>query len=249
MTAAAIRGIDVSSAQGDFDWTRAKEEMGLRFAIIKCTQGNDPWGEASRSAFQRRVYEALHAGIAVGAYHFAYPLPEDGVNKRRSAKEQAAAFFQASNSLGMGPSELPPSIDFEWPAYEDWGRWKVSAPQMLDWILECLAETERLFARTPMLYTYPYFWGKVGGALRDDFARYPLWMADYNWTSEAPGKVLTPWSKATIVQTSGGGGTLPNNARVDENIFVGDESAWNAFIGAGVDVTDGGRDKPIFKAP
>lgn len=225
--AASIRGVDVSSVQGDVDWARAKDEMGLRFAIVKCTQGNDPWGERSRQTYRRNVYGALTAGLAVGAYHFAYPLPEDGRNLRRSPREQASAFFQASNSLGHGPGELPPTVDFEWPAYEDWGRWRVTAPQMVQWVLDCLGEVERAFERMPMLYTYPYYFGKVGGALYSQFAKYPLWLADYDYKA---GATLTPWVAPTIVQVSGGGEKLPNGVRVDGNVFNGDEAAWVALL-------------------
>lgn len=228
-TAAAIRGIDVSQVQGDFDWAVAKERLGLTFAIVKCTQGNDSWGERSRQWYQRAVYSGLSAGLVMGAYHFAYPLPDDGNPKHggRSPKDQAAAFFRNSGGLGAKAGELPPAVDFEWPAYEDWGRWGVGASQMVGWCLEMLAETESLFGRTPFLYTYPWFWGKVGGALRDEFSRYRLWMADYDYEA---GKTLTPWRQPDLVQASGGGETLPTGARVDGDVFVGDETAWGQLL-------------------
>ena len=228
-TSAAIRGIDVSQVQGDFDWGEAKEKLGLRFAIVKCTQGNDPWGERSRSWYQRAVYSGLSAGLVMGAYHFAYPLPDDGNPKHvgRDPRSQAESFFRSSGGLGSHPGELPPSVDFEWPAYEDWGRWGVNPQQMAQWALDMLSATEALFGRTPFLYTYPWFWGKVGGALRDDFARYRLWMADYDYEE---GKTLTPWAAPTLVQVSGGGETLPTGARVDGDVFVGDETAWGRLL-------------------
>src|SRR5579864_9557685 len=99
-----LRGLDVSAAQGRVDWG-CVAGMGCRFAIIKCKQGND--GIDPR--FAENVAGAKAAGLLVGAYHFAYPLP------KLDPRAQARAFFEAS-SLGNRAGELPPALDLEWPA-------------------------------------------------------------------------------------------------------------------------------------
>lgn len=69
----ALRGIDVSSYQGRIDW-RAVREDGIRFAMIKATQGRSLTNDAQRnftdSRFADNVCGASAAGIVCGAYHY-----------------------------------------------------------------------------------------------------------------------------------------------------------------------------------
>lgn len=220
-----IRGIDVSAVQGVVDWP-AVAASGVRFVVVKCAQGN----EAGRDAtYERNVAGARAAGLAVGCYLFGYPLPPG--KPGRVPAEQAKIHFAKCDGVGTRDGELPPALDIEWPAPEDWARWQCNAAQIRDWGLAYLDAAKALWGRTPLVYTYPYFWSHVSAAGGlEQYAEYPLWLADY---SHMPPHVPAPWVGATLQQTSGGGGKLPSGAPVDENVFSGNEQAWQAFLRVG----------------
>src|SRR5690606_12230802 len=111
---AMILGVDVYSGYGQIDWHRAAE-AGVRFAIIKCVQGND----SVDSAYARNVAGAKQAGVLVGAYLFAYPLPGgEGKPAGRSPREQAERLAREVERAGVD-LDLPPALDLEWPARWD----------------------------------------------------------------------------------------------------------------------------------
>lgn len=60
-----IVGIDVSSHNGDIDFTKVRED-GIEFVIIKATEG----GTFKDKRFVDNVRKAREAGLKVGAYHF-----------------------------------------------------------------------------------------------------------------------------------------------------------------------------------
>lgn len=215
-----ILGIDVWNGYGRIDWHRAAA-AGVRFAIVKCTEGN----EGRDSRFVENVAGAKAAGIACGAYLFGFPLPERDDKPGRSPVEQARRFYTDSRALGTRRGELPPVLDIEWPARWDkrevdahgrmidqWDRWEVTPASIVEWSLRCLDELERLFDRTPIVYTYPHFWQSLGEHGRDPaFASYPLWIANYthpkDWMPPASARpiVPAPWTDWTIWQFSADG--------------------------------------------
>lgn len=60
-----VRGIDISSHNGDIDFQRVKD-AGFDFAIIKATEGTD----FKDAMFVDNLRKARQAGLKVGAYHF-----------------------------------------------------------------------------------------------------------------------------------------------------------------------------------
>ena len=232
-----ILGVDVHAGYQMIDWERVAK-AGVRFAIVKCTLGNEPAGDDR--LFARNVAGAKAAGILVGAYHFAFPLPSGSLLPRgRSPKEQAERFFTVSKGLGANVGELPPALDFEWPARWDktkfvdannngvldageklvdqWARWGISAASISEWGLECLEHLKRLWGRVPMIYEYPHFREMLGeygkGAV---WTRYPLWIATYPESARAttlppPGAkpiLNAPWSDWAIWQFSADGSPM-----------------------------------------
>lgn len=223
-----IRGVDVSSVQGFVPWDRVAG-AGVRFAYLKCSQGNEA---GSDPTFARNVAAAPDAGLVVGAYHFGYALPDNGTPGRVPVQQAQIAFTKA-NGLGARPGELPPCLDLEWPEPEAWVKWGCSAHEIADWGLEWLAEAERLWGVTPAVYIYPYFAASIGRELAADYVRYPLWIADYAHfaghvpTDGAAPVVPSPWRDWTVWQHDGTGGlALPNGVDADFNVFHGDEAAF-----------------------
>lgn len=60
-----VRGVDVSSYQGEIDW-ETLENQDIDFAFIKATEGSGYEDEY----FQQNFQNASETGIRIGAYHF-----------------------------------------------------------------------------------------------------------------------------------------------------------------------------------
>jgi GH25 family lysozyme M1 (1,4-beta-N-acetylmuramidase) len=221
-----LRGVDVSVLQGDIDWKAVVAE-GLRFAIIKCAEGNKPAADAK---FHANRDGAKAAGIVVGAYNFAYPLPHI------APSDAAKQHYDLCEGLGSDPGDLPPALDLEWPEPGDWQKWNCNADQIRGWALGYLDAATSLWGCTPTLYTYPNFWMRIGGPAESEFATYALWIASYQHPLEWPNDTMKPLSfgpwggKWAIWQSSGGSFyKLPNGAPCDTDLFNGDEAALQAF--------------------
>lgn len=239
-----IRGIDVSSVQGAvIDWV-AVARSGVRFAMLRCGNGN----QKPDDAFAISLAKARAAGLVVGCYHVGFPLPEDPAHPGRSAVDQARAHFAASRGLGSRDGEPPPALDLEWPVpgTPDWDHYGCTKAQVRAWALAYLAESARLHGRAPLVYDgFPLYWEGIGGPSEPEFARYPLWWVDYREGTSPP----APWSTWAIHQIDGGGGHLPSGAPVDEDVFNGDEAAFARFLRVSPDVTDGGANRPVPALP
>lgn len=232
-----ILGVDVSIVQGVVDWSKLFD-AGVRFAWLKCSEGNKR-GRDSR--FALNVRDAKAAGVYVGAYHFCYPLPSGAnVDAGRDPVSQARRAFAEADQLGRLPGELPPACDIEWPAVNEWTRWGVTAASIADWTLAYLEEAARLWDRTPVLYTYPAFWKALGEAGKADaFARFPLWIAHYKHLGpglppEADRPIVpAPWDDWTVWQFSGDkGARLPGCAvDIDRNVWRGDLDGLRRLAG------------------
>jgi lysozyme len=248
-----LRGLDVSSAQGVVNWP-SLAKIGLRFAFIKCSEGNrgnDPIFDTPgylvdhrRAAgtsgqdtqFQINVDGATSAGIAAGPYHFAYPLPPQVGNPIRDPRAQAKFAFDLAAGLGSIAGDLPPALDLEWPPPQDWPKWGCTAPQIRDWGLQWLDEATGLWGCKPIIYTYPDFWMHLGGGSEPAFAQYGLWSASYppgaaRWPKDGEKPtILKPWADWTFWQWTGGGADLPNGVHADYDVFSGGEVELTALL-------------------
>lgn len=177
-----IPGTDVFAGYGLIDWNLAAQS-GIRFAWIKCYEGNS----GKDPSYEKNIQRARDAGIHAAPYFFAYPLPHGpGKPAKRSPMEQAELFFKAFGSRLVEPGELCPAVDLEWPPPQEWAKWGCTAPQISEWCREVCEAMTVLFARLPIIYTYPWWWRAVSdGADVSWAARYPLWMANY--THPGPG--------------------------------------------------------------
>ncbi len=101
-----VRGVDVSSYQGEIDWEVLSRQQ-IAFAFIKATEGS-----AFVDAHFAKNYEnALQTGLRAGAYHF-FSFDSPG-------ETQAEHFMsQAPKTEGA----LPPVVDFEFYAGKEQNR-------------------------------------------------------------------------------------------------------------------------------
>ncbi len=224
------QGVDSSKWQhphgAAVDW-RAAANSGKSFAFIKATEGTAP----ENDFYQADVKAARAAGMVIGSYHKGRPSMD--------AAAQARAFATRLQSAG-GP-QLPPVLDIE----IDEGR---SPAQIVAWTQTFLEETKRLTGRTPIVYTYRWFWiTKTGNSTA--FTDYPLWLAEYN-KPEPTFPLVGGWREWTFWQRAGNDGSSPGfSSAVDLNVFAGsreDLKAWVGPVSPGKDTTP--TPKPVTPA-
>lgn len=109
MIDSTLRGIDVSAYQGSIDW-RAAAADGIRFAMIKATQGrsvsNPDLRDFTDSRFAENVRGAHAAGLMCGAYHY---LTAQNVSE---AEHEAQVFLSAVTPFS-GQLSLGAALDVE----------------------------------------------------------------------------------------------------------------------------------------
>ncbi len=150
----AVRGVDVSSYQGEIDWDTVAREPGMRFAFVKATEGRsweDPYFDLNWKLLKR-------ARLARGAYHFYRP--------NRDAAQQANFY---ANVVTLEPGDLPPVLDVE---KTDGRSPEVIRAGVATW----LRLVGRRYGVRPILYTNHDFYVKY---FAGHFDEYPLWLAHY----------------------------------------------------------------------
>lgn len=68
----ALKGIDVSYANGVIDWKKVKESGQVDFAIIRSGYGKEYYDIQTDSQYRRNLKEAKAVGIPIGVYHYSY---------------------------------------------------------------------------------------------------------------------------------------------------------------------------------
>ena len=203
----APKGIDVAAHQHPggtpIDWSKVRTD-GQSFAFVKATEGGD-WVNPH---YVEDIQAANAAGLKTGAYHYARPAGD--------AKTQAANF---AAQIALAPDQtLPPALDIEVAEGK-------SATQLEQWIEEFTSELKRLTGRTPMIYTYKYFWmGQMNNSQK--FSDMPLWLAAYQ--DQAP-EAVGGWNELSFWQRSGSGKVAGIPTDVDMNLFNGSKQQLQSF--------------------
>ncbi|MDV7999690.1 glycoside hydrolase family 25 protein [Rhodococcus sp. IEGM 1408] len=205
------QGVDSSSWQhphgAPVSW-QAAADSGQTFAFIKATEGSGP----ANRYYEADVHEARAAGMAVGSYHKARPAMDPAM--------QAHTFADRLQSVG-GP-QLPPVLDIE----TDEGR---SPEELIGWTRVFLDTLRHRTGRTPIVYTYRYFWiDRMGNT--PQFAEYPLWLAEYG-VSEPTLPVIGGWSEWLLWQRADNGAVPGFSDAVDLNVFAGTRENLGAWLG------------------
>jgi GH25 family lysozyme M1 (1,4-beta-N-acetylmuramidase) len=209
---ADVSGPDVSGWQhpsgANVDWS-AVRAAGHDFTFVKATEG----GTFTNAYFRSDWAAVAAAGLYRGAYHFARPTTAAG-----SAATQARFFASVIGDQSQSMT-LPPTLDIE----ESGG---LSPTQLVSWTRTFLTTLQSLTGRTPIIYTYPYFWRTaMGGSTA--FTSYPLWIASYS-TAAPP---TLGWPTWTFWQYSATGTVsgIPGAGAIDVNRFNGDMSRLAAL--------------------
>lgn len=200
---ADVEGIDVSSYQhpsgASIGWSKLPAQ-GVKWGVIKADEGTS----YKNPYFARDYAAASSANMIRGAYHFAHPDPDRG-----DATAEARHFVSMVGTF-RSANTLPPVLDIETSN-------GLSPSALISWTNEFLTETKRLTGRTPIIYTYGYFWQHAMGNSRA-FTSYPLWLASYSSVKPA---VVGGWSRYIMWQYTSSGRLSGISGRVDRNKFFG----------------------------
>ena len=163
-----VIGIDVSKHNGDISWESIKDD-GISFAFIKATEGyaDSSWPESSAfdSMFIKNMNNAISNGILVGAYHFAHPEYNHGIE---GAKAEAKYFVSKIKDYYLKYPLLPPVIDIE-TSYGD-------KSSLTTWVLTLAREIEKEIGIKPILYMSESY---SDSKLDINKLPYKLWIAKY----------------------------------------------------------------------
>ena len=198
--AGSVKGMDVSSHQGNVNWSAAWNN-GARFAYVKATEGTsylNPY-------FAQQYNGSYNVGMIRGAYHFARPNVSSGVT-------QADYFVAHGGGWSRDGKTLPGALDIEWNPYSGGTCYGKSQTAMVSWIRAFSNEYHARTSRWPVIYTATSWWSQCTGNLGDFTSTNPLWVARY---ASAPGTLPFAWGYYTFWQNA------------DSGIFPGDQDVFN----------------------
>ena len=201
-----VRGIDVSTYQGEIDWTILSAQ-GISFAFIKATEGSslvDPH-------FFFNFEAARKCDIAVGAYHFfSYDSP---------AETQADNFI---NAVVPFDGMLPPVIDLEF-----YGKYE-SSPPSRDYVNEqlniMLSRLEEYYSLKPIIYATEKSYDLY---LSEAYEEYDIWIRDvYSSPKLSDGRKWIFWQFTNRARLDGYSG---REKYIDMNVFNGSTEDFEAY--------------------
>ena len=160
----ALKGIDVSWAQGDtVDWAKVKKS-GIDFAMIRSSRGriSDEYPMTSDTYFHRNMKGAMQNNIPVGVYHYCY------AETVQEARDEAK--FVLSLIRGYDVS-YPVVFDIEDQWYIKNGYSKQTLTSMTEAFCEEIANAGYI----PVVYSYASFLNSYLDM--SALSKYPVWVA------------------------------------------------------------------------
>lgn len=194
-----IKGVDVYRDDGVQDWNEVRAD-GNFFAYMQATQGLRPVD----TKYGVWKDQAAKAGVIPGPYHF--------IRFDHDLNRQMKLFTDRVKEVGLDKEDLPPCLDFEY--YPETRKKLKTDPDIAKFCLEWI---EDKLVRLPTIYLSSSLPGEIG--MPEYFAKYPLWVANYNKTFVTP----KPWARWDFWQYSDKGKVrgIHNPDGTDVNYFNG----------------------------
>jgi lysozyme len=193
-----VRGVDVSSYQGEIDWP-VLAGQGIDFAWIKSTEGSgsvDP-------AFARNWEAARGTDLVVGAYHFlSFESPGE---------------TQADNVIATVPRErgtLGVAVDVE--PYGEYVEHPPSRARVRAILDPLLVRLEEHYGRPPVLYVTSSVYRD---AIRGAYAENPIWISSIVLPPDLRDRDWTMWQHSHTGRLEGYDGVEPS---IDLDVLDGD---------------------------
>ncbi len=203
----SVRGVDVSSYQGEIDWQVLSCEADIYFAFIKATEGSsyvDP-------RFEYNYTEAQKTELRVGAYHF-FSFDSAG-------ETQAENFIKTVKKTdGM----LPPVIDLEFYAdKEKYPPARVDVQAELDVMIEALREH---YGMSPIIYVTKESYAMYIEGYYEDI---DIWYRNVITATGTPdGRAWTFWQYTNRARLRGYKG---EERFIDVNVFCGTKEEFERY--------------------
>lgn len=195
-----LRGVDVSSYQGDISWDILSNE-GISFAFIKATEGST----YKDIKFEQNWKNAQNTDLYIGAYHFfSYDSP---------GKIQAENFISA---VSISNKMLPPVVDIEY--YGDYHKNPKDKSDVIYELNEFLKLLEEHYGVKPIIYTTMKSYNMY---ICDEYSTYPIWIRNVFTYPNLPDKrSWTFWQYTDKGILDGFNG---EEKFIDINVFNGNE--------------------------
>ncbi|MBR6476670.1 MAG: glycoside hydrolase family 25 [Lachnospiraceae bacterium] len=196
-----IRGVDVSSYQGDIDWD-VLSSQDIDFAYIKATEGSSTVDRC----FEANWQGASKTDLRIGAYHF--------FSFESSGEKQAKLFCDTVNAV---PDMLPPVIDVEfYGGFHNAGDIDVDAVKKeLRSMVDILTEH---YGVKPIIYVRSETYASI---VKGDFADCGIWYRSvYKKVSKDVEWTIWQYSNRHVLKGYNG-----SERYVDMNVFKDDKYA------------------------
>ncbi|GAG56857.1 unnamed protein product, partial [marine sediment metagenome] len=139
-----VEGIDVSSYQGDIDWSEVYN-AGYRFAFARASWGNEIPPVYIDDYFETNMQNGHAAGMLMGAYHFAYPEYTDPVS-------EAHHFLNVAGDY-LIEGYLRPVLDLEDDPGFDSYPYRLGKEALSNWVHEWMNTVKNETGIEPIIYT------------------------------------------------------------------------------------------------
>jgi GH25 family lysozyme M1 (1,4-beta-N-acetylmuramidase) len=199
-TVSRLPGIDVSSYQGNINWSAVCPH--IDFVYAKATEGT----YYTNPYFYNQYEGPYNCGVIRGAYHFAIP-------DNSSGKAQADYFIAHGGGWSSDGKTLPGALDIE---YNPYGQvcYNLSRSAMVSWIHAFVNEYAYREHAYPVIYTTTNWWSECTGNNGGFSSTDPLWIANYSASNG--GTLPRNWGFYTFWQYADSG-SQPG----DQDVFNG----------------------------
>lgn len=171
-----VKGIDVSSWQGEIDWQQVKDS-GVEFVFIRLGGRGTTEGNIYADEMCQTYYEgAKAAGLKVGGYFFSQSITiEEAIEEAEYALEMVKDW------------EVDMPIVYDWEYIGDGARTDDMVPELLTNMVKAFCNTVQEAGYEPMVY-----FGRSHSAdllILSELVDYGFWLAMYNPIMDYPYKI------------------------------------------------------------
>ncbi len=214
VNAQTILGIDVSSYQGNPNWTSVKSDPNkYQFAYAKATESTS----IADASFASNMVNGMAAGLKMGAYHFCNPVAN-------SASSEATYFLSIAKKYCTN-CNMPPMLDVEDSPGEA-ALSTMGGAALTTWVVNWCSAVQTATGIAPIIYTS----GSYAKLMQSAATKYGLWIATVSNNPATPPSTTGSWSTWVLNQYSWTGAVSGISGSVDQDVFNGNQTAFNALV-------------------